>query len=212
MSKLTFWPSLRVRMPAASTAETCTNTSLPPPSGEMKPKPFAELKNFTVPMVIDCSFKSSGSVHASCGNGRGNKNIRSVEVFRFVRRAVAGQKDRSASSDLGRKNHVGQYIGVLALIYNQDAFIACEQRLAALQRQGFWPVGAQSALAQGLPLPGLTIMSRGAAAQAVRAAGVQRVLPAIISRRNSFTSVCAAWVAVAARCGRLPPPALPFPA
>src|SRR5258705_9786687 len=53
MSKLTFWPSFRVRMPAASTAETCTNTSLPPPSGEMKPKPLAELKNFTVPMVIN---------------------------------------------------------------------------------------------------------------------------------------------------------------
>ena len=27
----------------------CTNTSLPPPSGEIKPKPFAWLKNFTVP-------------------------------------------------------------------------------------------------------------------------------------------------------------------
>src|SRR4051812_47596575 len=53
MSKFTFWPSFRVRMPAASTAETCTNTSLPPPSGEMKPKPLAELKNFTVPMVIN---------------------------------------------------------------------------------------------------------------------------------------------------------------
>src|SRR5882762_2450377 len=118
MSNDTRWPSAKLRIPAASTAVAWTNTSLAPPSGEMKPKPLAELKNFTVPMVIDCSFKSSGSVHASCGNGRGNKNIRSVEVFRFVRRAVAGQKDRSASSDLGRKNHVGRHIGVLALIYN----------------------------------------------------------------------------------------------
>src|SRR5580704_82023 len=52
MSNETFWPSARVRIPAASTAETWTNTSLPPPSGEMKPKPLVVLKNFTVPMVM----------------------------------------------------------------------------------------------------------------------------------------------------------------
>src|SRR5271154_4231443 len=39
-------------MPAASSAVAWTNTSLAPPSGEMKPKPLVELKNFTVPMVI----------------------------------------------------------------------------------------------------------------------------------------------------------------
>jgi len=52
MSNETFWPSLSVRMPDASRAEAWTKTSLPPPSGEMKPKPLEELKNFTVPMVI----------------------------------------------------------------------------------------------------------------------------------------------------------------
>src|SRR6478672_6777270 len=52
MSNETFWPSLSERMPAASTAVACTNTSLPPPSGAMKPKPLAVLKNFTVPIVI----------------------------------------------------------------------------------------------------------------------------------------------------------------
>src|ERR1700749_4714543 len=52
MSNETFWPSVKVRMPAASTAVACTNTSLPPPSGAMKPKPFEVLKNFTVPIVI----------------------------------------------------------------------------------------------------------------------------------------------------------------
>src|ERR1700761_1862522 len=98
MSKFTFWPSLRVRRPAASTAETWTNTSLPPPSGEMKPKPLVALKNFTVPMVIEFSFWSSGSVPATCGNGRGNKQIGvGWEDLRFVRRAFsrkrAGQKD-----------------------------------------------------------------------------------------------------------------------
>src|ERR1700754_3665094 len=52
MSNETFWPSFRVRMPAASTAVACTNTSLPPPSGAMKPKPLVVLKNLTVPIVI----------------------------------------------------------------------------------------------------------------------------------------------------------------
>src|SRR5664279_801216 len=37
-------------MPARSTAETWTKTSLPPPSGVMKPKPFVALKNLTVPV------------------------------------------------------------------------------------------------------------------------------------------------------------------
>jgi hypothetical protein len=36
-SKTTFWPSLRVCIPARSTALTCTKTSLPPSSGWMNP-------------------------------------------------------------------------------------------------------------------------------------------------------------------------------
>src|SRR6202166_5298922 len=39
-------------MPAFSTAEMCTNTSLEPSSGWIKPKPFWVLKNFTVPTGI----------------------------------------------------------------------------------------------------------------------------------------------------------------
>src|SRR6185312_9415872 len=62
-------------MPAASTAETWTNTSLPPSSGAIKPKPLVELKNFTVPMVITNVLLSSGSGSAQCVTGRGNKNI-----------------------------------------------------------------------------------------------------------------------------------------
>src|SRR6185312_7468796 len=52
MSKDTFWPSDNEFIPAASSAVAWTNTSLAPPSGEMKPKPLDELKNFTVPIVM----------------------------------------------------------------------------------------------------------------------------------------------------------------
>src|SRR5262249_25818600 len=38
-SKLTFWPSARPESPARSTALICTNTSLPPSLGWIKPKP-----------------------------------------------------------------------------------------------------------------------------------------------------------------------------
>src|SRR5215471_19295538 len=39
-------------MPAASSAEAWTKTSLPPSSGSMNPNPFAVLKNFTVPFMF----------------------------------------------------------------------------------------------------------------------------------------------------------------
>src|SRR5882757_1964671 len=45
-------PSKTLRSPAASRADTCRNTSGPPPSGVMKPYPRSVLKNFTVPTVI----------------------------------------------------------------------------------------------------------------------------------------------------------------
>src|SRR3954452_16450402 len=51
-SKLTFWPSISVRMPARSTALMCTNTSFDPSVGWMNPNPFCELKNLTVPVAI----------------------------------------------------------------------------------------------------------------------------------------------------------------
>src|SRR5689334_5484127 len=41
-------------MPARSTAEMCTNTSLPPSLGWMKPKPFWPLNHLTVPVDIFC--------------------------------------------------------------------------------------------------------------------------------------------------------------
>src|ERR1700688_35509 len=51
-SNESFWPSLRELMPARSTALICTNTSVPPPSGAMKPKPLVALNHLTVPVAI----------------------------------------------------------------------------------------------------------------------------------------------------------------
>src|SRR6266576_3540140 len=47
-----FWPSLSEPRPARSTALMWANTSLPPSSGCMKPKPFVALNRLTVPVVI----------------------------------------------------------------------------------------------------------------------------------------------------------------
>jgi hypothetical protein len=47
-------------MPERSSDEMCTKASFPPPSGEMKPKPFSVLKNLTVPVVILNSFFLGG--------------------------------------------------------------------------------------------------------------------------------------------------------
>ncbi len=51
-SKLTFWPSLRDLNPGMLMAEKCAKRSSPPPSGVMKPKPFASLNHLTVPVAI----------------------------------------------------------------------------------------------------------------------------------------------------------------
>jgi len=52
MVNSTCWPSLRVLKLVDWIAEKCTNTSLLPSAGEMKPKPLSALKNFTVPVVL----------------------------------------------------------------------------------------------------------------------------------------------------------------
>src|SRR5882762_10118195 len=56
-SKESFWPSLSELRPARSTALMWTNTSLPPSSGAMKPKPLVALNHLTVPVVIVSSPK-----------------------------------------------------------------------------------------------------------------------------------------------------------
>src|ERR1700731_1922767 len=51
-SNVTFWPSFSPRKPADCTAEMCTNTSLPPSWGAIKPKPLVVLNHLTVPVAI----------------------------------------------------------------------------------------------------------------------------------------------------------------
>src|SRR2546421_7567946 len=51
-SNETFCPSLSVLKPCMLIAEKCANRSSPPPSGVIKPKPFASLNHFTVPVAI----------------------------------------------------------------------------------------------------------------------------------------------------------------
>src|SRR6478735_11534398 len=56
-SKETFWPSFSVLKPGMLIAEKCAKRSSPPPSGVMKPKPFASLNHFTVPVAISVFLK-----------------------------------------------------------------------------------------------------------------------------------------------------------
>jgi hypothetical protein len=53
----------------------CTNTSLPPPSGAMNPKPFCSLKNFTVPVGIEDVLQKL--ICALCGTLRFSIFVRS---------------------------------------------------------------------------------------------------------------------------------------
>src|SRR6059058_2004693 len=85
MSNETFWPSFRLRRHAASTAVACTNTSLPPPSGAMKPKPLEVLKNLTVPIVMEVSCKDFRA--AKCSVERGLTTVAGKEVQPSSRRA-----------------------------------------------------------------------------------------------------------------------------
>src|SRR6185295_3349519 len=68
-SKLTFWPSIKPRIPAASTALMWTKTSFEPSSGWMKPKPFWGLNHLTLPVGMYLSPHRMISAHAH-GNAR----------------------------------------------------------------------------------------------------------------------------------------------
>src|SRR5512140_2823334 len=54
---------------ARSTAEMWTNTSCPPSSGWMKPKPFWPLNHFTTPVAIIVSPSGDLSIHAPTRGG-----------------------------------------------------------------------------------------------------------------------------------------------
>src|SRR5690606_20483085 len=60
ISKLTRWPSCKVRKPSVLMAEKWTNTSSLPSSGAMKPKPLASLNHFTVPKLMNNLFHYLG--------------------------------------------------------------------------------------------------------------------------------------------------------
>src|SRR4029079_15072274 len=59
-------PSLSVFKPARSTAEICTNTSLPPPCGWMNPYPLVGLNHFTVPLATIALLFTRLSVALHC--------------------------------------------------------------------------------------------------------------------------------------------------
>jgi hypothetical protein len=68
-SNETFCPSLRLCIPARSTALICTKTSWPPSSGWMKPKPFWPLNHFTVPCAMETSFSTCLGRPRGCAAG-----------------------------------------------------------------------------------------------------------------------------------------------
>src|SRR6266568_8378925 len=81
-------------MPARSTAEMWTNTSFPPSCGSMKPKPFWELKNLTVPVAMAASTENAEGASACCTLFRSLTSEFDV-VFG---RALVGQKQEQAKS------------------------------------------------------------------------------------------------------------------
>src|ERR1700710_644477 len=85
-------------MPARSTAEMWTNTSLPPSSGWMKPKPLVSLNHLTVPMLIGIPYhfrqnKQVGRMHRthSFVNRRKWERCRAVALL-WRRGRISGQR------------------------------------------------------------------------------------------------------------------------
>src|SRR5512138_2673935 len=108
-SKLTFWPSFSVLKPCMLIAEKCANRSSPPPSGVMKPNPFASLNHFTVPVAI--AFVSSK-------NKQNHRGAKPRPMFRFqgnCRRDNEGDRERPANVlSLETKTLSGGYTGTAA--------------------------------------------------------------------------------------------------
>src|SRR5579862_1364539 len=96
-------------MLARSTAEMCTNTSCPPSSGWMKPKPFWPLNHFTTPVAISVSPSGSLSIHAPTMGGmiKFSERVEGGSGSRFENRGWrAGEPKRysmpPSSHDLGQ--------------------------------------------------------------------------------------------------------------
>jgi hypothetical protein len=95
-SNETFCPSLRLCIPARSTALMCTNTSWPPSSGWMKPKPFWPLNHFTVPCVMRHFFQ--------IGVWVGRAFARPVHWSRIRRKSSVRRKARGEAKSFGRNS------------------------------------------------------------------------------------------------------------
>src|SRR5712671_847062 len=79
-------------MPARSTAEIWTNTSFPPSCGWMKPKPFWELKNFTVPVAIPASVENADRRPRAA-----RRSQPYVRIRRCLGKSPVGQKQEQAN-------------------------------------------------------------------------------------------------------------------
>src|SRR5438067_2344152 len=61
ITTMTRCPSLSEDSPARCSAEACTNTSLPPPSRTIKPKPLVAVYHLTVPFSDEVGSSAGGS-------------------------------------------------------------------------------------------------------------------------------------------------------
>src|SRR5215831_6445639 len=124
-SKLTFWPSFRVLKPFILIAEKWANRSSPPPSGVMKPKPFASLNHFTVPVaiagnplpqVLSIRERCPVDVHLKESTAVGRRNGRSYAGARYsldkTRRALYANSGQKAS----RNGLLARVCGVFATL------------------------------------------------------------------------------------------------
>jgi hypothetical protein len=63
----------------------------------MKPKPFSELKNFTIPVVTDCSSQFAPAVLVTTGIPRGYRLIVRLSAVQLSFALIAGRRLGSAS-------------------------------------------------------------------------------------------------------------------
>src|SRR5215469_10169578 len=87
----TFWFSCRDLKPDAWISEKCANRSSPPPSGVMKPKPFASLNHLTVPvamLLVPKKIKRGRGPWCAENQGRGNRTNRSTVDGRTTKEPI----------------------------------------------------------------------------------------------------------------------------
>src|ERR1700712_1461162 len=85
-------------MPARSTAEMCTNTSLLPSSGWMKPKPLVPLNHLTVPVLIGISVYLQ-----AIGSDERMRSTRSIPGVRYVGEMLSARPVQARRPDIWPK-------------------------------------------------------------------------------------------------------------